>query len=353
MNKKLIDYIKKESQRGVSTEATRNALLTVGWSELDIRKAYGSLSTQTPASKFNIKIILIVIVLMLIIAGGAWAFFNYVSMPTGLTPPVVDTESAPAPSTAPTPASTPAPVVTEVSKVTTILNEMCKGYLTGDNSLILKHASAKTISLIFTNVLTPASSCTINDVYQTDGTIFSSVEIIPAASLKPGAETSNIHDMVFINEGDNWKFDLAASQKFTADQNKIKILGGDSKGSVDLIVTNVVISPIHPIVNNGGLKIVVTIKNTGTKTSEVGTPLIATLLGFTDAIPMKGGTYDPLLAGSTTEWIWYPYKYNDLLKIKDVAGPKTIKIEVNPGLKITEGNYDNNIFTKDIQIYAK
>ena len=368
INKQLIDYIKNESQRGASMESIKNALLAIGWKDADVKKAYGSLSLSASPSKFNKKFIWSPVILLLVVAGGFLGYKFYISSsgqklylpvelpttepmaplpePTPLTLP-----QAMIPTDIPPPA--PAPVISEIDKVTTIMTDICQGYLTGNNSLITANASAQTLGLISNIKLSPISSCTVNKIYQSGVNIIANLAITPLPSDKPSTELLPLSDMIFINEEDSWKFDLTASTKFATEQNKIKALAGDPEGFVDLVITGVVTSPSRPIVNKKDFKIVVTIKNMGTKTSDQGTPLTLNLEGFENGVSLSGGSYEPLLALGTTQWTWYPYNYNNLLKINDVAGQKTIKIELNPDRKITESNYENNIFTQAVQMYAK
>ena len=118
------------------------------------------------------------------------------------------------------------------------------------------------------------------------------------------------------------------------------------------MVTSVVVSPSHPVVNSKDVQIVVSIKNIGDKTSDGGAPLIATLLGFAKETPIQGGSLVPLTPGETTTWTFNPYKSNDFFKISDTAGQKTIQIVLNKDRKITESNYDNNVFTQVMQVYS-
>ena len=384
INQQLIDYIKKESQRGVTMESTKNALLAIGWSDNDIKKAYTSLSTSASPSKSNKKIIWIVIVLLLISGGGVSA---YMFLLIKSTPPVLPVVSAPTPATT-TPTTTPPttsittppttentnppttppgigvststnpsavtpPVVSDADKITTIMNDICQGYITGDNSLISKHASTQTLAFLTNAKLNSGNSCTINKIYPLDSKMVANITVTPTSTGQLSTKLSPVQDMVFIKDGGDWKYDMTATMNFAMEQNKTKALTGDQNGSIDLVVTGIVISPSHPIVNKKDIKVVITIKNTGTKTSDTGTPLVVDLLGFKDETPLVGGSYEPLLPGTTTEWTWYPYKYNDLLKVSDLAGQKTIQIKLNPDRKIIEGNYDNDTFTQVVQMYAK
>lgn len=362
MNKQLIDYVKSESGRGVAAESTKNALRAIGWTDKDIKKAYDSLSAPVSSSKFNKKFILIPVIVLLLLAGGAFAYISFFSKPVATVLPVIDTPAPVLPPTENPPISTnsinPPPVVnpinTDIENVTTIMSEICQGYLTGNNALIIKNASTLSVPIVTNTKLTPVSSCTVNEVYQLGATIVVNLIIAPLSPDKTSVALSlPMANMIFINEEGNWKFDIVTSTKFATEQNKTKVLAGDPAGSPDLVVTGVIVSPVHAVVNNKNLKIVVTIKNIGTKTSETGTPLVADLLGFKDETPVTGGNYEPLLAGGTTEWTFYPYKYNDILKVSDIVGPKTIQIKLNPDRKIVESNYENNTFTQVVQMYTK
>jgi hypothetical protein len=364
MNQQLIDYIKKELQRGVPLESTKNALMGIGWSDKDIKVAYSSLSTPS-SSKFNKKFIFIPLIILLLLAGGAFAYISFISKPATTVLPVINTPaptntqvSNPTnPNTNPVIPVTP-PVNPDIEKVTATMVEICQGYLTSNNALIIKNVSTLSVPIITNTKLSPISSCTVNNVRQLDANIIANVTIVPLVTTPtttppPTATPTPSIDMVFINEVGIWKFDTAASAKFTTDQNILKLSAGDPNGFVDLVVTGVVVSPVHAVVNNKNLKIVVTVKNAGTKTSDGGAPLVADLLGFSNETPTVGGNYEPVLPGDTSEWIWYPYKYNTVFNVSDTVGQKTIQIKLNPDHKVIENNYDNNTFTQALQVFAK
>ncbi len=358
INQQLIDYIKQQSQQGVSPENIKNALRSNSWTDADINQAYSSLSTSVPISRFNKKFIWIPAILLLLIAGGVFAFISYTSKPISAFSPVIETST-------PTTTSTKAPVSTnnseskttttsnpDIDRVTAIMVDICQGYLTSNNSLIIKHASTQTVSFLSGAKLDPVSACTVNKIYQSSSNIVANVTVISTPSEKLSTKLSPVQDMVFIKEGGDWKFDMTATIKFAMDQSKAKAGTGDPNGFVDLVITSAIVSPSHPIVNSKDVQVVVTIKNIGTKTSDSGAPLVADLLGFKDEVPMTGGNYGPLAAGGTVEWTWYPYKYNDSFKISDTPGQKTIKIELNPDRTIVENNYTNDIFTQMVQMYS-
>lgn len=361
MNQQLIDYIKKESQRGVSLESTKNALLGIGWSEKDIKAAYSNLSTPI-GSKFNKKFIFIPLIILLLLGGGAYAYISFTSKPTATVLPVINTPaptetpiSGPiTPNTNPTTPVTP-PVNPDIEKVTAAIAEICQGYLTSNNALIIKNVSTLSIPIVTNIKLSPVSSCTVNTVHQLDENIIANVTIISLATspTTPTTPTTPSRNIVFINEEGAWKFDTAASTKFTTDENIKKLSAGDLNGFVDLVITSAVVSPSHAVVNNKNLKIVITVKNAGTKTSVGGAPLVADLLGFSNETPTIGGNYEPIFPGNTSEWTWYPYKYNTVFNVSDVAGQKIIQIKLNPDRKIVENNYDNNTFTQVVQMFAK
>ena len=357
INQQLIDYIKQQSQQGVSPENIKNALRLNNWTDTDINQAYSSLSTSAPVSKFNKKIIWIPAVLLLLVAGGVFAFISYTSKLVAVVSPALDTST-------PTPTSTDVSVSTnpvskttttsnpDIGRVTAIMVDICQGYLTSNNSLIIKHASIQTVGFLSGVKLDPASACTVNKIYQSNTNIIANVTVVSTPSEKLSTKLSPVQDMVFIKEGGDWKFDMTATIKFAMDQSKAKAGTGDPNGFVDLVITSAIVSPSHPIVNSKEIQIVITIKNIGTKTSDSGALLVADLLGFNDEVPMTGGNYGPLAAGGTVKWTWYPYKYNDSFRISDTPGQKTIKIELNPGRTIVESNYTNNVFTQMVQMYS-
>lgn len=96
INQQLVDYIKQQSQQGISPENIKNNLLSNGWTETDINQAYSGLSTSPPVSKFNKKFIWVSAILLLFVAGGVFAFISYTSKPLETILPEINT---PAPET--------------------------------------------------------------------------------------------------------------------------------------------------------------------------------------------------------------------------------------------------------------
>jgi hypothetical protein len=99
VNQQLLDYIKQQSQQGVNKEQIKSSLLANGWLASDVEEAFNSsvspsqsiapndLSSQSfspQSSKGLNKTLLIVISIIggiLIIGGGAFAYFNYFQSP--------------------------------------------------------------------------------------------------------------------------------------------------------------------------------------------------------------------------------------------------------------------------------
>ncbi|MEI6280648.1 MAG: hypothetical protein WCP17_01455 [bacterium] len=362
INQQLIIYIKKEMQRGVPLENIKNVLLSAGWKITDINEAFNNLSSGVVTkSKFNKKFIFVPLVILLLIVGGFFAYKFYISIPKTDIPPVAETPSVLPTNETPPSLEVPQPSTTgpvnapsqNIYKVATVIGDICQGFISGDNSLIIKHASIQTINILATLKTIPVSSCIVNNIQELDTRMVANMTMTPIATIKTPVGVPYVENIVFINENGDWKYDLTASLKFAMDDAKAKVGTGDINGFVDLVVTNVVVTPPHPIVNNKDIQVVITIKNIGTKTSDTGAPFSAELAGFKNSVPFSGGNYGPLAPGGTVDWTWSPYKENEFFKLSDTAGQKTIKIDVNFAKSINESNYANNIYTKPIEMFAK
>lgn len=125
-----------------------------------------------------------------------------------------------------------------------------------------------------------------------------------------------------------------------------------SNVEADLIVTGIIVYPSHPIVNSKDVKITYTIKNIGTKATSKAFTLVSRLIGFTSETPVQGGNLKPLQPGETWSYDFTPYSSNDFFKVSDTPGNKTVEIVVNPKKDVVESNYDNDVFTQDVQMYA-
>lgn len=132
-----------------------------------------------------------------------------------------------------------------------------------------------------------------------------------------------------------------------------KKIVSDPNGLPDLIVSNLILSSENPIVNDKDFKITISVKNIGTKTSDVGVSLVANLLGFSKSSSTQSEIGGGIAPGDTDTLDFYPYKNNDTLKLTDTPGQKTIQIVLNKDKKVKEVKYDNNTFTQTVQVYDK
>lgn len=107
INQQLLDFIKQQSQQGVNREGIRNSLITNGWQASDIEEVFTSIDSQNqpsvqspsgpsnpqplqsfstfpsqPQMKANKTLLAIISVIgMLVIGGGALAYFYYFQSP--------------------------------------------------------------------------------------------------------------------------------------------------------------------------------------------------------------------------------------------------------------------------------
>lgn len=289
----------------------------------------------------------LVIILVALLAIGGGTYFYLSKKPVGSSSVVAPvTNNSVANNNNTEVKKTTPPVVAgasdiDISRVKAILEDIRQGYLTGDTSLIIKHASVETASFFSAGKLSPASIFTVNSVSKLGSNIKANVTI-----------NSKAQDMVFIKEGGDWKLDMTASFSSIFLGDATKKGTGDPNGYIDLVVTGITVSPTHPIVNDKDLKITVSIKNIGTKTSDNGVLATGELLGFADGFPVDGGVLAPLTPGETGTWNFHPYGGNDFFKVSDTPGQKTIKIVLNGDRTVIESNYNNNTFTQAMQMYA-
>ncbi|MBI3888253.1 hypothetical protein HY311_00460 [Candidatus Nomurabacteria bacterium] len=158
----------------------------------------------TPKPKHWKKFILI-LVLVAILAGASWYAFKYFSKPktnNAVVAPVVNQEGVPA-----------APVVQtenpDVAKVKVALEGMSAGFLAGDKTVIAKYASLETSKLILDSKTktVPVTSFIVDSVSQLDQN-----NIVATITTKGGpANQKPTQNIVFIQEGGDWKYDMKAS----------------------------------------------------------------------------------------------------------------------------------------------
>lgn len=101
--------------------------------------------------------------------------------------------------------------LTDIDRVKNILIDIKQGYITGNSSLILQHASVATSKLVTSGTFSsPVSTFTVNNVYQSGSNIVANITVTGGPT-----DQSPTQNMVFIKEGDNWKFDLGATLNFS------------------------------------------------------------------------------------------------------------------------------------------
>jgi hypothetical protein len=298
---------------------------------------------QTPAPQSHI--LKYIIIFVFISVGGYYTYINYFQ-PASDIPEISDLNTSvdlfANQVTQNTPPTAP---ISDMDKVKIALEDIKNAYLMNNFSLLEKHSSVETLkTLNASTLINPVTIFNYNNLSIIGDNILANIE----------SDLSTLNGpMVFIKENNEWKFDLIATTKYADEQNELKKGKGDPNGLPDLVVTGLKISPDYLLVNNKDIKITVSIKNIGTKTSDNGAPLVATLLGFNKMTPAQGGVFTAMAPGETLTWDFYPYKSNEFFKISDIAGQKNVQIVLNKDKKIKESKYDNNTFTQTILMYDK
>lgn len=80
-NQELVDFIKKSKSTGQTDEQIKSTLLTNGWQETDINdgfRAATGLNMEPVEKKSYKKIISIIAVIVILLAGGAFGYYKYV-----------------------------------------------------------------------------------------------------------------------------------------------------------------------------------------------------------------------------------------------------------------------------------
>lgn len=391
INQQLLDYIKQQSQQNVSKEQVKSSLVANGWASFDVDEAFSVVlsqpsvipqpsidtvqkiqlvpdtinpevvqqdsidkDTQKSFNKVILELLSIIIVLGALSILG-WFAFKYFFSPkinNQTEVPLVSQEknktshSQTSPKISVTPiTSNPDIINPDIEKVNAALFDIRQGYLTGNEALIVKHESTETAKFFASasGKIKPVSAFVVDNVLPLGANILANIS---------STETTLTGPMVFIKENGDWKFDITATFKYIGDQNNANKGAGDSNGLPDLIVMSATVYPSRPIVNSKDVKVTLNIKNVGTKTSDNGAPLVATLVGFADGTPVQGGPLLAIAPGQIATYDFYPYHGNDFFKVSDKSGQKTIQIVLNKDRKILESNYDNNLFTQTVYMYS-
>ena len=87
-NQQMLDYIKQQLQQGVNNEAIKTSLIANGWQSADVEEAFKLITTQSqlsqsdiaqPPKSFNKIMLLVIIVIgVLVIGGGAIGYFAFI-----------------------------------------------------------------------------------------------------------------------------------------------------------------------------------------------------------------------------------------------------------------------------------
>jgi len=362
INNQLLGYIKQQLSINISREVIVNNLKSQGWTDADLNEAFLAIGSVTPPTPIPVspivspmapkvvksnKVLLIVLMLILLGGGSAVGYFFYLKPNIVKSIVVPDTENT-VENQEVNQTSSQASTISnpDIERVKIILEDIRQGFLTGNKDLIIKHSSVETASFFSSSEgkLSIVNEFTVNEITQSGTNILADIN---------SSESTMNGPMIFIKEAGDWKLDMTATLKYSADQNNAKKGTGDPNGLPDLIVTSVIVYPSHPLVNNKDVQVAVTIKNIGTKTSDNGAPLVATLIGFTKETPVQGGALYPITPGETVTWDFNPYKNNDVFKVSDTPGQKTIQIVLNKYHDVIESNYDNNIFTQKVEVFSK
>jgi hypothetical protein len=297
-------------------------------------------------------IAVLIIVLAIVAAGIAYVVLSKtgqapVTATPAVSPTTVQESAAPSSTVAATTTSALPSSNPDIARVKAIIKDIGQNVLNGNNRILLKYASAKSMSELSGADLSsdPPISYAVNSVVLSGATIVANITTVFKG------ETPITTDSVFIKEGGDWKYDIDATQQLEVDQNNATINAGNANGAADLVVTGITVSPNRPLVNSGDVAIAITVKNNGTK-AAVEVPLVASLTGFAGETPYQLVDTTPLVPGATVTETFYPYAKNAFFKISDTPGQKTIQITLNKDHKIVESNYDNDLFTQEVQMFG-
>lgn len=174
VNPQLIDYIRRQVAAGVSQDDISKALAAIGWETAAIQEGFASVSTSSPVElpplgvqmpvqsplesghprHIGRWVAIISIVLLLLIAGGAYAAysFNLFTLP-GLGAPIPEVVSTKGPSATTTVAVAPLPLATTTASTTQTTTAV------SSNATSTKAAATSTAPT--------ALSCTTQDCFNT------------------------------------------------------------------------------------------------------------------------------------------------------------------------------------------
>ncbi len=351
-NPNLQSYIAASRAQGMTDEGIRVALMSAGWQEADIVAALLEGTQPLPAKKSHGSASLVIgaIILLAVVGGGAiFAFERTKQAETPAENTIGSNEQATSSSATSSQSGAVATVNPDIERVQVILEEIREGYLAGNKAPLLQHSTVETKNFFSESKSIENADFTVTSVSWVGGQPTSS---IVAAIIVTADGKAKPQNLVFTKEDGDWKLDLDASFQYELALSDAKKGTGDPNGLPDIVVTQITMTPMRPIVNDKNFEITAYIKNNGTKTSDEGAPLSFSLIGFDHESPVSGGVLYPITPGETVTWKFKPYELNDVFKITDTAGKKTVQIILDPDKKITESNRENNTFTQEIEVYA-
>lgn len=356
----LTEYIRQNRIRGVGDETIKQNLINAGWLNEDIIRAFNYLQAQqsidgrysnqfSQSNKQNIVRIkeknglgfYLIFLILIISALGVYFYYSKIYLNNVNRADLKGNDGSIKNSLA-----TTSPVLdNDLLEVKNKMEEIKNGYLKGDNALIFKNSTDATIASISAQKIDSISAFSVNNIKRLNQDMFA----INVTLVYQGVP--DIKNYVFIKQDGYWKYDLPSSLSYSSSLVS-QFVVDEANNLPDLKIVDVKLSNSKPVVNDKNFYLTISIKNDGVKESD-GAPLTVNLVGFDQSMVVNGGSNAKLQPGEIVNWVYYPYEKNQVYKISDKPGEKTLEVRLNDNNEIKESNYSNNRFNRTFQVYAR
>jgi peptidoglycan hydrolase-like protein with peptidoglycan-binding domain len=229
----------------------------------------------------------------------------------------------------------------DLDRVKVIIGNINQAAAAGDTNEVLKYFSARTVQSVSGTDNDLKSKYTIIRLAQYG------VDIAVTATKTTAVGSVVDADMVFIKEGDDWKYDAAMTEGYVWDKSDMNKGRGDPNGLPDLTIIGMTVLPTSEVINDRDIEISIVVRNIGLKSADGPWKLTVQMWTSTGEKVIAQVAVPTLISGQMRKVMLKPY---DMGVRRFVDGDNTLIVSLNPEKTIMESDYSNNILNKIVKM---
>lgn len=229
----------------------------------------------------------------------------------------------------------------DLDRVKVIIGNINQAAVAGDTNEVLKYFSSRTVQSVSSTDNDLKSKYTIIRLAQYG------VDIAVTATKTTVVGSVVDADMVFIKEGDDWKYDAAMTERYIWDKSDMNKGRGDPNGLPDLMILGMTVLPTPEVINDRDIEFSIVVRNIGLKSADGPWKLTVQMWTSEGEKVVAQVAVPTLISGQKRTVILRPY---DMGVRRFADGDNTIIVTLNPEKTMMESDYSNNTLNKIIKM---